>query len=118
MIPTLFFVALITFSLAKAAPGSPFDKNPDKPPRQETIDKWNKFYGLDKPVHEQFILYVSNVLHLDFGTSIRRQRAVTEILGQGFPVTAQLGLQALLLALAVALPLGVISALRQNTMVD
>src|SRR5687767_3396978 len=118
MIPTLFFVALITFVLAKAAPGSPFDKNPDKPPKQEVIDKWTRYYGLDKPIHEQFIQYMGNVAKLDFGTSIRRQRPVVDILGQGFPVTAQLGIQALLLALAVALPLGVISALRQNTLVD
>jgi oligopeptide transport system permease protein len=118
MIPTLFFVALITFALAKAAPGSPFDKNPDKPARQATIDRWNVYYGLDKPVHEQFILYITNVLKFDFGISVVRQRPVSDIIGSGFPVTAQLGIQALLLALAVALPLGVISALRQNTMVD
>lgn len=118
MIPTLFFVALITFGLAKAAPGSPFDKNPDKPPQQSTIDRWNAYYGLDKPVHEQFVMYLTNVAKLDFGVSIRRARPVADIIGQGFPVTAQLGIQALLLALAVALPLGVISALRQNTIVD
>ena len=62
MIPTLFFVSLITFGLAKAAPGSPFDKNPDKPARQATIDRWNAYYGLDKPVHEQYIRYMGNVL--------------------------------------------------------
>lgn len=118
MIPTLFFVALITFALAKAAPGSPFDKNPDKPPQQSTIDRWNSYYGLDKPVHEQFVMYLTNVAKLDFGVSIRRARPVSDIIAQGFPVTAQLGIQALLLALAVALPLGVISALRQNTIVD
>jgi len=118
MIPTLFFVSLITFGLAKAAPGSPFDKNPDKPARQATIDRWNAYYGLDKPVHEQYIQYMGNVLKLDFGTSVRRQRPVSEIIGQGFPVTAQLGVQALLLALAVALPLGVVSALKQNSMID
>ena len=118
MIPTLFFVALITFGLAKAAPGSPFDRNPDKPPKQETIDRLNKYYGLDKPVHEQFLQWLGNVAHLDFGISIVRQRQVSEILAQGFPVTAQLGVQALVLALAIALPLGVISALRQNTIVD
>jgi oligopeptide transport system permease protein len=118
VIPTLFFVALITFALAKAAPGSPFDRNPDKPPKQEVIDRWNRFYGLDKPVHEQFIMYVINVAKLDFGLSVVRQRPVVDIIGQGFPVTAQLGLQALLLALAVALPLGVISALKQNTAID
>jgi oligopeptide transport system permease protein len=118
VIPTLFFVALITFALAKAAPGSPFDRNPDKPPKQEVIDRWNRFYGLDKPVHEQFIMYVINVAKLDFGLSVVRQRPVVDIIGQGFPVTAQLGIQALLLALAVALPLGVISALKQNTAID
>ena len=118
VIPTLFFVALITFGLAKAAPGSPFDRNPDKPPKQEVIDRWNRFYGLDKPVHEQFVMYLVNVAKLDFGLSVVRQRPVAEIIGQGFPVTAQLGIQALLLALAVALPLGVISALKQNTLVD
>jgi len=118
MIPTLFFVSLITFGLAKAAPGSPFDKNPDKPARQETIERWNRYYGLDKPVHEQYIQYMGNVLRLDFGTSVRRNRPVTEIIGQGFPVTAQLGVQALALALAVALPLGVISALKQNSLID
>jgi oligopeptide transport system permease protein len=118
VIPTLFFVALITFGLAKAAPGSPFDRNPDKPPKQEVLDRWNRFYGLDKPVPEQFIMYVVNVAKLDFGLSVVRQRPVVDIIGQGFPVTAQLGLQALFLALAVALPLGVISALKQNTLVD
>lgn len=118
MIPTLFFVALITFGLAKAAPGSPFDKNPDKPPQQSTIDRWNAYYGLDKPVHEQFVMYLTNIAKLDFGVSIRRARPVADIIAQGFPVTAQLGIQALLLALAVALPLGVISALKQNTIVD
>jgi oligopeptide transport system permease protein len=118
VIPTLFFVALITFALAKAAPGSPFDRNPDKPPKQEVIDRWNRFYGLDKPVYEQFVMYIVNVAKLDFGISVVRQRPVVEIIGQGFPVTAQLGVQALLLALAVALPLGVISALKQNTAID
>jgi oligopeptide transport system permease protein len=118
VIPTLFFVALITFALAKAAPGSPFDRNPDKPPKQEVIDRWNRFYGLDKPVYEQFAMYVVNVAKLDFGLSVVRQRPVVDIIGQGFPVTAQLGIQALFLALAVALPLGVISALKQNTAID
>lgn len=118
MIPTLFFVALITFTLAKMAPGSPFDKNPDKPPSQATIDRWNRFYGLDKPVPEQFAMWLGNVVRFDFGVSITRQRPVADIIGQGFPVTAQLGLQALFLSLAVALPLGIVSALRQNTVVD
>ncbi len=118
MVPTLFFVALITFTLAHMAPGSPFDRNPDKPQRAETVQRWTVYYGLDKPIPQQFAIWLGHVVQLDFGSSIVRLRPVSEIIGQGFPVTAQLGLQALVLALAMAIPLGVVSALRQNTIVD
>lgn len=118
MIPTLLAVAIITFVLAQLAPGSPFDRNPDRPPSAETIARWNSYYGLDRPIPEQFVVWLGHVVTGDLGTSILRQRSVAEIIAQGFPTTAQLGIQALLLALAVALPLGVISALRQNTAID
>lgn len=118
MIPTMFFVAALTFGLAKAAPGSPFDRNPDRPPSAATLERLNRLYGLDLPVHEQFLLYMGNLARLDAGTSVVSNRPVADIIGRGFPITAQLGLQALFLALAVALPLGVVSALRQNTAID
>ena len=118
LIPTLFFVAMIVFVLAHAAPGSPFDKNPDRPLPQSTIDRLNRLYGVDRPIQEQFALYLGNALRFDFGSSLVKDRTVSEIIAQEFPVSAQLGIQALLLALAVSLPLGVISALRQNTGVD
>lgn len=118
MIPTLFVVAAITFALAQLAPGSPFDRNPDRPPPAATLARWEKYYGLDRPIHEQFVIYMGNVVRGDLGSSILRQRPVADILKEGFPVTAQLGIQALLLAMAVALPLGVVSALRHNTKFD
>ncbi len=118
LIPTLFFVALITFGLAHAAPGSPFDKNPDRPLPQATIERLERLYGVDRPVHEQFVLYLGNLLRFDLGSSLVKDRSVAEIIGSQFPVSAALGLQALFLALAVSLPLGVISALRQNSGVD
>jgi len=118
LIPTLFFVALIVFALAHAAPGSPFDKNENRPLPQATIDRLNRLYGIDKPIHEQFVLYLGNAIRFDFGSSLVKDRTVAEIIGQEFPISAQLGVQALLLALAVSLPLGVISALKQNTGVD
>jgi oligopeptide transport system permease protein len=120
VVPTLFFVALIVFSLAHAAPGSPFDarSNENKPLPQATIERLNRLYGIDKPVWEQFVLYINNAVHLEFGSSLVRDRPVTDIIGQGFPYSAQLGIQALLFALAFALPLGVVSALRQNSPVD
>ncbi len=118
MVPTLFFVALITFSLAHAAPGGPFDKNENKRLPQQIEDNLTRYYGLDEPLPQQFLLYLRNAARLDFGTSIQRNRSVNEIIAQGLPVTVQLGVQALLLALLVALPLGIVSALKQNSGVD
>jgi oligopeptide transport system permease protein len=118
IIPTMFFVAVITFGLTRASPGSPFDRNENRPLPQAAIDRLNRLYGIDRPVTEQFALFLGNALRLDFGSSLVKDRQVTEIIGQGLPVTAQLGVQALLLSLAISLPLGVISALKQNSMVD
>src|SRR5438552_2883891 len=119
IIPTMFFVALITFTLAHMAPGSPFDKNENRPMSQETIDRINRTFGLDKPIPQQFVIFLGDAVRLDFGTSFtQRDRSVNEIIGQGLPVTAQLGVQALLLSLAISLPLGVVSALKQNSAID
>jgi oligopeptide transport system permease protein len=116
----MFFVAVIVFFLAHAAPGSPFDakSNGDKGLPLATIQRLERLYGVDRPVEEQFVLYLSNVARFDFGNSFRSGRPVSDIIGDGFPVSAQLGLQALLIALGFALPLGVISALKQNSLVD
>jgi oligopeptide transport system permease protein len=120
LIPTMFFVAVIVFFLAHAAPGSPFDAKSvgDKQLPTATIERLENLYGVNRPAGEQFILYLGNVARFDFGNSFRSGRAVSDIIGEEFPVSAQLGVQALILALALSLPLGVISALRQNTLVD
>lgn len=118
MFPTLIFVALVTFALAQVAPGSPFERNPDKPLPPAVVENLTRKYGLDRPIHEQFAIYLANAARLDFGESIVRRRPVAEIIGQGLPITAQLGVQAMIVALAVAIPLGILSALRQNTIVD
>ncbi|MEP7004000.1 MAG: ABC transporter permease [Chloroflexota bacterium] len=118
IIPTMFFVAAITFGLSRAAPGSPFDRNENRPLSQTAIDRLNRLYGIDRPIPEQFALFLGNAVRLDFGSSLVRDTPVVEIIGRGLPVTAQLGVQALLLSLAIALPLGVISALKQNSAVD
>ncbi len=117
LIPTMLVVALITFALAHLAPGSPFDRNEGKT-STAAVARLEHLYGFDKPLPEQFAIFLGNAVRLDFGDSITRQRPVAEILGQGIGTTAQLGLQAVILALIIALPLGVISALRQNTWVD
>ena len=119
LIPTLFVVLVVTFTLAHAAPGGPWDKDESKKQTQAVVDNLNKKYGLDRPLPEQFALYTWNVLHGDFGVSLTyRDRQVTDIIGDAFPISARLGVQAILLAIAFSIPLGVISALRQNTVVD
>jgi ABC-type dipeptide/oligopeptide/nickel transport system permease component len=118
LIPTLFFVAVIVFTLAHAAPGNPFDDNVDRPLPRATIERLNRYYGIDKPLHEQFALYLGNLARFDLGSSLVKDRTVAQIIGEQLPVSAQLGIQAILLALAVALPLGTISALRQNGPLD
>ncbi|TMD59443.1 MAG: ABC transporter permease [Chloroflexi bacterium] len=119
LIPTLFVVLLVTFALAHAAPGGPWDKDESKKQTQSIINNLNAKYGLDKPLPEQFGLYVWNAMHGDFGVSLTyRDRLVTDIIGDAWPISARLGVQAILLAVAISIPLGVISALKQNTLVD
>src|SRR2546425_10998646 len=114
----MFFVALITFTLAHLAPGSPFDRNANRPMSQETIDRINRYYGVDRPIPEQFVTYMGNLLRGDLGLSFTRQRPVVDVIGQGIGTTFQLGLAALAFALAFSIPLGIVSALKQNTIVD
>src|SRR5207237_9756280 len=101
----MFFVALITFSLAHAAPGSPFDRNANRPMSQETIDRINRYYGVDKPIPEQFATYMGHLLRGDLGLSFTRQSPVVDIICPGIGTTLQLGRGALVFARAAALPL-------------
>lgn len=119
MIPVVFFVILITFTLMHLAPGSPWDKNGGRQLPQSVVNNLNIRYGLDKPVTEQFGLYLLNVLHFDFGLSYQYEgRTVTSIIGTGWPYTATIGALAFLVIVPIGVGLGVLAALRQNTRVD
>lgn len=118
LIPVLFFISIITFSLAHAVPGGPFDREKALPP--EVIANLEKYYGLDQPVWKQYVDYMSDVLfHFDFGPSYRsRGRSVNDIFRDHLPVSAQLGLAAMFIALVIGIPLGILAALKQNTVWD
>jgi oligopeptide transport system permease protein len=117
LIPVLLFVSLITFTLMHITPGGPWDK--DKPPSAQAIANLNAKYNLDKPAWQQYLLYMNGVLHGDLGPSYTYQdRSVTQIILQGLPTTASLGILATLLALVVGVPLGTIAATRQNSSID
>jgi len=119
MIPVVFFVILITFTLMHLAPGSPWDKNGGRQLSPVIVNNLNARYGLNKPVLEQFFLYVWNVVHFDFGLSFQYQgRTVSSFLLESWPYTAILGFFAFILIVVVGVSLGVLAALRQNTRLD
>ena len=119
MIPVLFFVICITFALMHLAPGSPWDRNGGRQLAQSVINNLNVKYGLNKPLWEQFLLYVWNVMHFDFGLSYQYEgQSVTGLIASGVPYTATLGVLAFLLIVPVGIGLGVLAALRQNSRID
>ena len=117
-IVTVLVVACVTFFLMNAIPGNPWLS--EKTPTQATIDALNAKYGLDQPKIVQLGKYLGNLLHGDFGTSIKMQknRAVLDIIKEMFPVSAKVGVFALLWAVAVGLPLGCLAAYKRGTWVD
>jgi ABC-type dipeptide/oligopeptide/nickel transport system permease component len=118
VVPVLVFISMVTFTLAHTVPGGPFDYEHARPP--DVIANMERYYGLDKPLYEQYIQYLGNlVTKFDFGPSIReRGRSVNEIFATHLPVSAQLGLLAMVVALLIGVPLGILSALKQNTFWD
>ena len=117
LVPVLLFVSLITFTLMHITPGGPWDK--EKPVSAQAVANLNARYNLDKPAWQQYLIYMSNALRGDLGPSYTYQdRSVTQIVLQGLPTTASLGVLAALVAILIGVPLGVIAAARQNTAVD
>ncbi len=115
---TLFILATIVFFGMKAMPGSPFSRD-NKAIPAATMEALNKKYGLDKPVSEQYVVYMKNVIHGDFGVSISKKgQSVTEIIKTRLPVTAKLGVIAFVVSMAVGITLGVISALTNKQWVN
>ena len=117
LVPVLLFVSLITFTLMHITPGGPWDK--EKPVSAQAVANLNARYNLDKPAWQQYLIYMSNALRGDLGPSYTYQdRSVTQIVLQGLPTTASLGVLAALVAILIGVPLGVTAASRQNTAID
>src|SRR5947208_1831512 len=117
MIPTIIVLSLALFVLMRLTPGSPLqpiapNANPLSPEQQENLAKE---WGLDKPILEQYGIYIWKAVQLDFGTSyLYKSRTVVEILGPTFPVSLHLGLMALTVAIVVGVSLGILAAVNQN----
>ncbi len=120
LIPVLLVVSVVTFALMHMAPGGPWDRDSSqKPLPARTIERLNRQFNLDKPVYEQYLLYMWGAVRGDLGPSYTQPgKNVGELILDRIPYSGRLGLQALLLALVIGIPLGVIAALRQNTWID
>jgi oligopeptide transport system permease protein len=116
-IPTLFVIATLTFFMTRFAPGGPFDS--DKAIPDEIKIKLQSHFGLNLPLFDQYLLYMKNLLAGDLGPSFKYVGwDVSELISLAFPVSLSLGISALLIALLIGLPAGMLAALRKNTLWD
>lgn len=112
-LPTLFIIVTLTFFMMHAAPGGPFDSNRRLPPEVEHNIK--AAYNLDKPVYQQYLIYLDRLAHGDLGPSFKNKDfTVAQLIGIGLPVSATIGLSAMALAIFLGTLLGIWAALRQN----
>lgn len=114
---TLWVVITITFLLMHSVPGGPFDKEKALP--KDIKAQIEARYNLDKPIWWQYGLYTKQLLHFDLGPSFQYPgRTVNDLIKDGFPITGQLGIVAVILALLVGLPFGIVAALKQGKWQD
>ncbi|MGY3749673.1 oligopeptide ABC transporter permease [Vagococcus acidifermentans] len=117
MLITLWLIATITFFLMKFLPGSPYANQEKLTPEQ--IEILNKQAGLDKSVPEQYIIYMTNLLQGDFGTSFQfKNQPVAQLLSKRIGPSIQLGVQAIAFGTLTGIVLGIIAAMKQNTWLD
>ncbi len=116
-IPTMFVIITLAFFMMRAAPGGPFDMERRLPPEIEKNLK--AAYDLDKPLIQQYAIYLGKAVQGDFGPSFKNKDfTVAELIGNGLPVSARLGLWSMGLALLIGTSLGIVAALRQNRWQD
>jgi len=109
---TIWILTTIVFFLIRVLPGDPFTSDKITPAIRENM---MKYYGLDKPLHVQYVKYIKNLLQGDMGYSLKyKNRTVNQVIANAFPNSADLGIRSLLFAVPVGLILGVVSALNHN----
>ncbi len=112
----MFLICFITFFAMNAIPGGPF--NGEKAKSDAVMQVLNARYGLDQPVGVQFVNYMKNLLHGDFGVSLKTGRDISQTIMESFQVSARLGMRAVIVALVCGLVLGCVAALNRNKWPD
>ena len=116
--PTLLGVSLLVFTIMHLTPGDPAEIMLGAEASQAQVEQLRQNLGLDKPVYIQYFIFLKNALQGDLGRSIRTNNPVLEEILSRFPATLALAATGLLLAILMGLPLGLIAALRQNSLTD
>jgi peptide/nickel transport system permease protein len=117
-IPVLLGILIVTFALARMIPGEPCKAMLGEKASAEVCARFNAENGFDKPVTTQFFIFMGKLLQGDFGQSIRFSRPVTQILIERLPMTIELGTIALIIAISIGIPAGIISAVKRNSILD
>ncbi len=116
-IPTMLAIITVAFLMMRAAPGGPFDGERKLPPATERAIA--EKFGLDKPLHEQYLSYVGGVIQGDFGPSYKTLgKSVNDLIADGLPVSLTIGVLTMVISLIIGTALGVFAGLRQNTSAD
>src|SRR5262244_1999406 len=118
LIPTLFFVSVIIFSLQQLLPGDPALIMAGEERDPAVIAQIRAQYRLDQPIPVQYVYWVKGVLSGDFGESLRIKVPVRELIQQKLPVTAQLASMAIVIAFLIGIPAGIVSAVKKDTAWD
>jgi peptide/nickel transport system permease protein len=118
LVPILLGLSILLFLWIRALPGGPAESLLGERATPESIEQIERVYGLDRPIHEQYLKYMQNLLQGELGTSIASRRPVTEEIGRRFPATIELALAAMVFAIALGIPLGFLAAKRYGSAVD
>lgn len=125
MIPTLFGITVITFAVVHLTPGDPAElkvkmgeMGQASPVTKEMIEQTRKLYGLDKPLYVQYGIWLKRLIRLDFGDSFKDSRPVIAKLKEHLPITLILNAISISLIYLIAVPLGVLSAIKRRSIVD
>ncbi len=116
---TIWVIITITFVLMHAVPGNPFQMKEENKTPPEVMARLEQKYGLDKPLWQQYLRYLSDILHGDFGISFKKaDTSVNEIIDRGFPASAKVGVIAVVVSVIMGLALGIVSAIKRGKWMD
>ena len=121
LIPALLLISVVSFSIIYFAPGDPAETlctGPDGSANPKSVEAFRIKMGLDKPLHTQYLIWLNNVLHGDFGYSYQSENPVFDHIKRAFGATFKLSVVSLIISLVISIPLGIISAIKQNSPVD